>query len=40
MKRAASTATETEFNWQAVSKPYSDAITRLVGASPEVAEGA
>jgi glycosyltransferase involved in cell wall biosynthesis len=40
MKRAASRATATEFNWQAVSRPYSDAIARLVGARPEVAEGA
>jgi glycosyltransferase involved in cell wall biosynthesis len=30
MKRAAVSATETEFNWETVSKPYSHAIVRLL----------
>jgi glycosyltransferase involved in cell wall biosynthesis len=38
MRSAAATAAETEFNWEVVSKPYSDAITRLLGTRQEVPE--
>jgi glycosyltransferase involved in cell wall biosynthesis len=38
MKSAAATATETEFNWEVVSRPYADAITRLLGAGDEIVE--
>jgi glycosyltransferase involved in cell wall biosynthesis len=37
MKSAAVTASETEFNWEVVSKPYGDAITRLLGVRDEIA---
>jgi glycosyltransferase involved in cell wall biosynthesis len=40
MKKAARTATETDFNWEAVSRPYSDAIERLLGARREAPEAA
>lgn len=39
MKAAAATAAETEFNWEVVSRPYSDAITRLLRAPHPVPEG-
>jgi glycosyltransferase involved in cell wall biosynthesis len=38
MQQAAATATETEFNWEAISTPYSEAIERLVGARAEFPE--
>jgi glycosyltransferase involved in cell wall biosynthesis len=34
MQRAAATATDTEFNWEAVSGPYGDAIRRLLERTP------
>lgn len=40
MKRAARTATEKEFNWESVSRPYSDAIERLLGARGEAPDDA
>jgi hypothetical protein len=40
MKRTSILATEREFNWEAVSKPYGEAIVRLVNAHPESAERA
>jgi hypothetical protein len=39
MKRAAVSAIETEFNWEAAFTPYRDAIVRLIDTRPEVAEG-
>jgi glycosyltransferase involved in cell wall biosynthesis len=40
MKQAAVTASETEFNWEVVSRPYSEAITRLLGGRQPVTDGA
>jgi glycosyltransferase involved in cell wall biosynthesis len=39
MQKAAATATATEFNWEVVAKPYSEAITCLLGVREEIAEG-